>query len=170
MYPASYTMQDIFFQEKSKLILLSLAKKRRKSISDVASEVKGSYAHIYNLIKTLENQDIVETEKKGRTKYISLTDKGEKLAETLKDFEAILNTGVKPGVTKNPTVEKLERYQNSLLTLLKEAEKKSLPKHPRLLGRYRSLVRRLRPRSKEGRKLKADINELIGTIESQLRG
>lgn len=163
-------MQDIFFQEKSKRVLLSLAKARRKSISDVASEVRGSYAHIYNLIKILEGQNILETEKKGRTKYVSLTDKGEKLAETLKVFEAILKTGVKPGLSKNATIEKLERYQNSLMSLLHEAEKKPQPKHPRLLGRYRSLVRRLRPRSKEGMKLKAEINELIGVIETRLRG
>ena len=163
-------MQDIFFQEKSKLILLSLAKNRRKSISDVASEVRGSYAHIYNLIKILEGQDILETEKKGRTKYISLTDKGEKLAETLREFDSILRTGVKPGFSKNSTVEKLERYKNALMSLQREVGKKPLPKHPRLLGRYRSLVRRLRPRSKEGRKLKAEINELIGVIETTLRG
>ncbi len=165
-------MQDIFFQEKSKLVLLSLARGRNKSISDVASDVKGSYAHVFNLIKIFEEQNILETEKKGRTKHISLTDKGKKLAEALREFEAVLKNGAgaKPDKPKNATVEKLARYQESLMNLLLEIEKKPLPKHPRLLGRYRGLVRRLRPRSEEGRKLKAEINELISVIESRLRG
>jgi DNA-binding MarR family transcriptional regulator len=163
-------MQDIFFQNKSKRILLALANNRRKSVSDVASDVKGSYAHVFNLVKILEEYHILESEKKGRTKYISLTEKGERLAETLREFEEILKNGARPSRPKNATVEKLARYQDSLITLLREVESKPLPKHPRLLGRYRSLVRRLRPRSNEGRKLKTEINELIGAIESQLGG
>jgi predicted transcriptional regulator len=163
-------MQDIFFQEKSRLVLLSLAKGRRKCISEIATEVKGSYAHIYNLIKTMEEGGILSAKKEGRTKYVTLTEKGRRLAEALEDFEAVLKTGGKPRVVKSPALEKLERYQDSLEALLMDVKRKPQRKHPRLLGRYRSLVRRVRPRTKEGKKLKADVNALISSIEALLEG
>lgn len=163
-------MQNIFFQEKSRLILLSLARGRRRGVSEVAAEVKGSYAHIYNLIKTMEDKSIINSKKQGRTKYVALTKKGRRLAEVLKDFESILNAEEKPKAVKTSTIEKLRRYQVSLEALLEEVKRKPQQKHPRLLGRYRSLVRRVKPRTKEGKELKANLNALINNIQELLKG
>lgn len=174
-------MQDIFFQKKSKLVLLALAQGGDKYVSEVAAEVKSTYAHTFNLLKTMEKGGILKAKKKGRIKYVALTEKGRRLAETLKDFEAVLKTTKfrKKPIASQPapskSIEKLTRYKKSLDVLIKEVKTKKskgreLGKYKRLLGRYRSLTKRVRPKDPAGKKAKKDVLALLTRLEASFVG
>ena len=47
--------------------------------------------------------------------------------------------------------------------------KKDVGKYSRILGRYKSLILRLRPRDKTGKDLKSEVLSLVGEIESVLK-
>jgi DNA-binding MarR family transcriptional regulator len=176
-------MHDIFFQEKSKLILLALMDKE-KYISEIATEVKSTYAHTFNLLRTMEDNGIVKAKKDGRTKYVRLTPRGSKLAEVLMKFESILTSKLRrtpakkkrdkknPPRALTPTAEKLQRYSDSLSALIKELDsrsrRKNLGKYARLTGRYRSLTSKLRPKDKAGKKMKREVLQLLDEIKSRL--
>ncbi len=157
------------------MILLSLDRRDNQYISEIAGSIEGTYAHTFNLLKEMENLKIIASVKKGRTKYIKLTPKGKRLAKIALDFETTLKKGVKSGETTRttPTHEKLERYKTSLTAIVSDAKSKKLKqkevaKYSRILGRYRSLILKLRPRDKAGKDLKSDALALVGEIESVL--
>jgi predicted transcriptional regulator len=174
-------MQDIFFQEKSKLILLDLID-GEKYVSEIAAGVNSTYAHTFNLLRTMEDNGIVKAKKDGRTKYVRLTPRGLKLANALVEFESILTSNLRRTSAKKsdkkttplsitPTAEKLQRYSNSLSALIKELDSKprgNLGKYARLTGRYRSLTSKLRPKDKAGKKMKKEVLKLLDEITGRL--
>lgn len=169
-------MDDIFFHEKGKMILLTLKKHGGQNITEIASGIGGTYAHTFNLLKEMEGLGIIKSTKEGRAKYIKLTPRGERLAKLVMDFETTLK---KKGKTKapartTPTHEKLEKYRDSLESIAKDIKskklmKKDVGKYSRILGRYKSLILRLRPRDKTGKALKSEVLSLVGEIESVLK-
>ncbi len=179
-------MKDIFFHERGKQILLELSD-GDKYVSEVSNSIGATYAHTFNLINDMETQGIVVSNKKGRTKYVTLTPKGGELAVVLEQFMNLLNAPAskfkkngksrtrkkkKPSKSKavemaeTPTNKRLFTYIESLQKLLNEVKsKKKIPKiakYARLNGRYRSLVSKQRPRDQKGKDLK---NEAIGLVE-----
>ena len=167
-------MKDIFFQERSKQILLSLAGTNRQHISQVASDIKGTYAHTFNLLNEMESCKIVKSAKKGRTRYITLTEKGKKLASLLQNFSAVLESRrVRNANKKTPTYERLQKYAASLSSVLEriKSEKigsKQAAKYSRLAGRFKALNSKLRPKDREGKKLKKEVAFLVQEIELAL--
>jgi DNA-binding MarR family transcriptional regulator len=168
-------MKDIFFQERGKQILLSLAEMNKRHISQVASDIKGTYAHTFNLLKEMEGTKIVKSVKKGRTRYVSLTEKGKKLAGLLQNFIATLKSR-RAGSTnkKTPTDKKLQKYAASLNSILKKIKSRKLSskqaaKYARLAGRFRTLNSRLRPKDRTGKRLKEKVILLIREIELVLK-
>ncbi len=168
-------MKDIFFQERGKQILLSLAGANRQNISQVASDIKGTYAHTFNLVKEMEGYKIVKSSKKGRTRYIMLTEKGKKLAGLLQNFLEILESKRAKNMNKKtPTDERLQKYATSLSSVLKRIKSKKIgskqaAKYARLAGRFKALNSRLRPKYKEGKMLKREVALLIQEIELALK-
>lgn len=174
VYYLKYIMKDIFFQERSKQILLSLACTNKQHISRITSDIKGTYAHTFNLIKEMESYKIVKSTKKGRTRYITLTEKGKKLAGLLQNFLATFESRrVRNMNKKTPTDERLQKYAASLNSVLKriKSEKngsKQVAKYSRLAGRFKALNSRLRPKDREGKKLKKEVALLVQEIELAL--
>ncbi len=179
-------MKDIFFHERGKQVLLSLCK-GDKYISEIASEIGATYAHTFNLLKVMQKRRIVSANKKGRTKYVKLTPKGAELALALSQFLEVINAPAskykrrgKPRTaakkraqmavasTETTTNQRLRSYVKSInaqLTKFKSQQKSSKSgKNARLIGRYRFLVTRQRPRDKEGKDLKAEAMELVGKL------
>lgn len=169
-------MDDIFFHKKGKQILLTLNKKATQNITEIAGAIEGTYAHTFNLLREMEGLGIIKSTKEGRTKYIKLTPKGKRLAKLSIEFGNTLEKkGKKATSTRTtPTHEKLEKYLDSLEGVLstvkgKKLSKKDIGKHLRVLGRYRSLVQKLRPKDKRGKKLKSDALSIIEKIDSALK-
>lgn len=164
-------MKDIFFQERGKQILVSLAETNKQHISQIANDIKGTYAHTFNLVKEMESSSIVKSTKKGRTRYILLTKKGKKLASLLQDFSATLKSRrVKNIDKKTATNERLQRYAASLSSILKRIKSKKISskqsaKYFRLAGRFKALNSMLVPKDREGKKLKREVALLVQEIE-----
>jgi DNA-binding MarR family transcriptional regulator len=168
-------MNNIFLKEKGKGILLSLARRDQQYVSEIALDIRGTYAHTFNLLRKMEDLGIISTVKEGRTKYVKLTSKGERLAALLQEFDAVLKEkkAGKKVIKTTPSHEKLRNYQNSLSSMLREVKSKKLrpkerAKKARVLGRYRSLALKLRPRDKLGKELKTEVNSLIQNIDEVL--
>lgn len=176
-------MKDIFFQERGKEILLALAKREGQYVTEVVEGTKGTYAHTFNLIRIMEEAEIVEASKQGRRRYITLTPRGREMAALLEQFLVILDGGEsagggekgKVGPKETPTDAKLVHYRHALGAILQRVRRKKPPKmelrkYPRLLGRYKSLIRRLRPKGEAGKKIKADLLATLWEVEAALRG
>ena len=169
-------MDNIFFRKKGKLILLALNKKATQNITEISAAIEGTYAHTFNLLREMEGLGIIKSTKEGRTKCIKLTPKGKRLAKLAIEFENTLKKKDKKAAPARttPTHEKLEKYIDSLESILSEVKakkpgRKDTGKYSRILGRYKSLARKLRPRDKRGKGLKRDAQSLIEKIDSVLK-
>ncbi len=169
-------MEDIFFHEKGKRVLLTLKKQKRHNITEIARGIEGTYAHTFNLLKEMERLGIIKSNKVGRTKYIKLTPKGERLAKIITEFDNTLKKKGKKTVSTGttPTHEKLEKYIDSLESISRGVRSKKLKKgdvgkYSRILGRYKSLVGRLRPKDKAGKRQKTEALSLIEKTYSVLK-
>jgi predicted transcriptional regulator len=171
-------MNDIFFQTVSKKILLSLATTGESYVSKIANEIEGTYAHTFNVIKKLEQLEVIRSKKKGRTKYIRLTPKGEILASIINDFEETLKQKKVKKLEKTTktyqTLLKLSKYKDSLDLMLKNLKNKKISRKEvgnksRALGRYKYLTLKLNPKDKEGKKLKSEVLARIKEISDILR-
>ncbi len=182
-------MINIFFYERGKQVLLSL-EEGSKYISEVAREINATYAHTFNLVKKMEQLGIVVTEKKGRTKYVKLTPKGMKLAGTMRTFIEVLKkpkskfkkkekkkvttkAKTKKQAGETLTDQRLAAYLDSLVALSNKIESKKLKpkqraKYLRLVGRYRSLILKLRPRDDASKDLKSEAVALLQDINKAL--
>ncbi len=172
-------MKNVFFQEKSKEILLNLEESSTSSITDVSRAINGTYAHTFNIIRDLEGLNIVTSKKDGRTKFITLTERGEELAKLMRSFQEILQAKkIKPKPKKvkkqikttGGSEEKLNRYKIALETLNDNicTKKINRAKAARILGRYKALVSKSRPRTQKGRTLKDQINKITNSVTENL--
>ncbi|MFQ5815033.1 MAG: winged helix-turn-helix domain-containing protein [Candidatus Hydrothermarchaeaceae archaeon] len=185
-------MKDIFFHDRGKQILLTLSS-GDKYVSEIASDVGATYAHTFNLIKVMAKQGIVTTNKRGRTKYVKLTLKGTELSAALAQFIDMINTPAakfkkrektrtktKKKTVQAKTVEMAETATNrrlgsyadameGLLIKLKSEESPSeLAKYARVIGRYRALVAKQRPRDQHGKNLKQEAIALVEELSAAL--
>ena len=89
-------MQNILFK-KPTLILLSLLKQTEtpKSMTWLSWETKINFSHIIQIIKNMENNGIVTTEKKNRIREIILTTKGRIIAQEIEKMINKLEVGEK---------------------------------------------------------------------------
>ncbi len=84
--------ENIFLRKRSKDIMLALAEKDEWYIYELALKVASTYAHIFNIVKKLQQLGLVETVKKGRKRFIKLTDKGKKLAQLIKEIDELIKS------------------------------------------------------------------------------
>ncbi len=163
-------MDEPFFHRKPRDILLFLRGKKKANVSEVAARTKSTYAHCFNLIKELEELGAVATSREGRSRVVTLTKMGEDLAELIADFMEVLRGGrrsTEAGRFGRETAHhRLIAYHKKLCRIEEEAKKPGAEraKLRRLLGRYRYLVRRVRPRSEADRRLKKETLEKIDSI------
>jgi molybdenum-dependent DNA-binding transcriptional regulator ModE len=161
------TDTEIFWQAMSRKILLLLSGQKQRYISEVAEETGGTYKHVFNLLKKMEDQRILLSTREGNKRYVRLTKKGELLAGAVREFEDIL--AEKPGKIlekSSPNLEKLAEYRDSLSAMLRDLKSRKITpkeakKYNRLLGRYRSLTKRIKIRSREGFELKREVGSLL---------
>ena len=91
------TMQEILFR-KPTLILISLLKPTEipKSMTWLTWETKINFSHIIGLIKTMELNEIITTEKRNRIREVILTKKGRIIAQEIKEmFDKLENGTIK---------------------------------------------------------------------------
>jgi DNA-binding MarR family transcriptional regulator len=75
---------SLFLRKKPALMLIHLNKKDRvKYVSVLAKHVDCTYSHTVRTLQELQKAKLVQFEKKGRLKIISLTKDGEEVASLL---------------------------------------------------------------------------------------
>lgn len=82
---------DLFFRRKPALMLIALKRvNKAKYGSILAKEVDCTYSHAVKILQTLEELGLVNFEKKGRIKIISLTKKGKDVADNIENIQKLV--------------------------------------------------------------------------------
>ncbi|MBD3263231.1 winged helix DNA-binding protein [Candidatus Woesearchaeota archaeon] len=82
----------IFLREKPVELLLCLTRgTTEKYPSMLAKESKCTYSHTVHLLQRMEKAGLVKFEKKGRLKLVSLTKKGQEIADRFEELAKRLN-------------------------------------------------------------------------------
>lgn len=83
---------NVFFREKPAKMLLEMRKTTKKGIyaSNVAKAVDCTYSHVVKVLQQMEKSGLVAFNKQGRLKYLSLTKKGEEIANSLEKITQLL--------------------------------------------------------------------------------
>ncbi len=81
-------MRELFLHMKPVYILLALQSNKENYASTVAKIVDCTYSHTMKILEIFHREDLVSFEKRGRVKFVSLTEKGKIIA---KDFEKLVS-------------------------------------------------------------------------------
>ncbi|MCX8146846.1 MAG: winged helix DNA-binding protein [Candidatus Woesearchaeota archaeon] len=85
------SMFGVFFREKPSLMLVNL--KNAKSevyASNLAKQVDCTYSHVVKILQQMEKAGLVNFNKKGRLKLLSLTKKGVEVADNMERIKNLL--------------------------------------------------------------------------------
>ena len=94
---------NLLLHEKPAGIILSLKSKEKKYASVLSKENDCTYTHTLKILEELREYGIVEFEKDGRIKYVTLTELGEDVAHELEGLVRYLER-----VSKGKTGEEEE--------------------------------------------------------------
>jgi len=83
-------MGDYFFRKPVK-VLVVLGDKKEITISELAKAVRTSLSHVIRIIKQLEKMGLAETERRGRNRIVTATEKGKKIGRFLGAVSRMLN-------------------------------------------------------------------------------
>ncbi len=158
---------DIFLHHKPRKVLRFIKNKRNVSILDVAQNTDTTYAHTFNLIKKLESAGILETSKAGRKTEISITDKGIRVCRLIDEIERTVRSDA--DFKQDKGIEKLEYYRDRVKNVISRDYKKDCRNMRMILGRYRQIIRKMRPKSKKGKELRGEILREIEDALCRLR-
>jgi DNA-binding MarR family transcriptional regulator len=87
-------MNNIFLNEKPVRALVEIKKSNKEIYGSVISrEIDTTYAHTVKIIAQLEEKGLVESEKKGRKKILTLTDRGERYGSLFIEMMELFREG-----------------------------------------------------------------------------
>ena len=82
---------NVFFREKPAMMLVSL--RNTKSgiyASSLAKSIDCTYSHVVKILQEMQKAGLVDFEKQGRLKLLTLTKKGDDVASHLDNIRTIL--------------------------------------------------------------------------------
>ena len=80
-------LENLFFREKPARLLVYIRKDQKTYASTLAKKIDCTYAHTVKLLGKMRAQGLVNFDKAGRIKYITLTPFGTELAE---NFDSLI--------------------------------------------------------------------------------
>ena len=82
---------NVFFREKPVYMLLEMKNAKEEIYaSNLAKKVDCTYSHVVKILQEMETAGLVNFEKHGRQKLLTLTKKGSEVAEHLDGIRMIL--------------------------------------------------------------------------------
>ncbi|HLC96287.1 MAG TPA: hypothetical protein VJH97_03130 [Candidatus Nanoarchaeia archaeon] len=73
---------NVFFREKPAMMLVHLKNaKNQIYASSLAKQIDCTYSHVVKILQEMQKEGIVNFDKQGRLKLLSLTKKGQDIAE-----------------------------------------------------------------------------------------
>ncbi len=82
---------SVFFREKPAMMLVEL--KNAKSevyASSLAKQIDCTYSHVVKILQQMEREGLVNFDKQGRLKLLTLTKKGQDIASRIDDVRGML--------------------------------------------------------------------------------
>lgn len=84
-------MFNIFFREKPALMLVGLKNtKGAVYASSLAKQIDCTYSHVVKILQEMEKNSLINFEKQGRLKLLTLTKKGGEVADYISNIRNIL--------------------------------------------------------------------------------
>ena len=81
---------NVFFREKPALLLVKLRNSKSELYaSSLAKQIDCTYSHVVKVLQQMEREGLINCDKQGRLKLLSLTKKGQDVAAHI---EAIKNS------------------------------------------------------------------------------
>lgn len=75
---------NVFFREKPAMMLITLMNAKEGTYaSSLAKKIDCTYSHVVKILQEMEKANLVNFNKQGRLKILTLTKKGEKVAELI---------------------------------------------------------------------------------------
>ena len=82
---------NVFFREKPAMMLISLRSSGQGIYaSSLAKSIDCTYSHVVKILQEMDKADLVNFEKQGRLKLLTLTKKGEEVAKHLVRIRELL--------------------------------------------------------------------------------
>lgn len=82
---------NVFFREKPAMMLVGLKNsKGAVYASSLAKQIDCTYSHVVKILQNMEKSGLVNFEKQGRLKLLTLTKKGNDIAEHINGIKNIL--------------------------------------------------------------------------------
>lgn len=82
---------NVFFREKPAMMLIGLKNaKGEVYASSLAKQVDCTYSHVVKILQQMEKYSLVNFDKQGRLKLLTLTKKGEEVAELIEKISHAL--------------------------------------------------------------------------------
>jgi len=82
---------NVFFREKPAMMLVNL-KNAKGSIyaSSLAKQIDCTYSHVVKILQEMEKHDLINFDKQGRLKLLTLTKKGSDVADHISNIKGLL--------------------------------------------------------------------------------
>ena len=82
---------NVFFREKPAMMLVNLRNsKNGVYASSLAKSVDCTYSHVVKILQEMEKAGLINFEKQGRLKLLSLTQKGSEIADHMDNIRTII--------------------------------------------------------------------------------
>ncbi|MBW2985679.1 winged helix DNA-binding protein [Candidatus Woesearchaeota archaeon] len=81
---------NVFFREKPAMMLVTLKNSKEAYASSLAKKIDCTYSHVVKILQEMERAGLVNFNKQGRLKLLTLTKKGEKIAEHIETIKTSL--------------------------------------------------------------------------------
>ncbi len=82
---------NVFFREKPALMLVGLKNSKSEIYaSSLAKQIDCTYSHVVKILQEMEKSGLINFDKQGRLKLLSLTKKGMEIADNIDRIRTIL--------------------------------------------------------------------------------
>jgi len=81
---------NVFFREKPAMMLVNLKNAKETYASSLAKQIDCTYSHVVKILQEMEKAGLINFEKRGRLKVLTLTKKGSEAAEHINGIKTIL--------------------------------------------------------------------------------
>lgn len=82
---------NVFFREKPAMMLVELRNaKAEVYASSLAKQIDCTYSHVVKILQEMEREGLVNFDKQGRLKLLTLTKKGQDVATRIDDVRGLL--------------------------------------------------------------------------------
>ena len=82
---------NVFFREKPAMMLVNLKNaKSQVYASSLAKKIDCTYSHVVKILQEMEKSGLINFEKQGRLKLLTLTKKGSEVAEHIDGIRTLL--------------------------------------------------------------------------------